>query len=132
MAQPLLLALWLALGVAPSVVGVAPAGTSEPPTAPTAAPTEAETLQSEADNQENVLSQVGAVWPPARPPGGPSPGGHLSLIAECFLGEDMVLRSKSGSSRRWGQEERGGKNGDPGLRVGRRPLVCRLFVGTGM
>ncbi|XP_054568139.1 olfactomedin-like protein 2B isoform X1 [Eptesicus fuscus] len=58
MARPLLLALWLALGVAASVVGVAPAGTSEPPTAPPAAPTEAETLQSEADNQENVLSQL--------------------------------------------------------------------------
>lgn len=52
MAQPLLLALWLALGVAPSVAGVTPTGTSEPPT------TEAETLQSEADNQENVLSQL--------------------------------------------------------------------------
>ncbi|CAK6439876.1 unnamed protein product [Pipistrellus nathusii] len=58
MAQPLLLALWLALGVALSVATVTPAGTSEPPTAPTVAPTEAETLQSEADNQENVLSQL--------------------------------------------------------------------------
>ncbi|XP_045432990.1 olfactomedin-like protein 2B isoform X2 [Pipistrellus kuhlii] len=58
MAQPLLLALWLALGVALSVAAVTPAGTSEPPTAPTVAPTEAETLQSEADNQENVLSQL--------------------------------------------------------------------------
>eukprot|EP00071_Canis_lupus_P015845 XP_005640997.1 olfactomedin-like protein 2B [Canis lupus familiaris] len=36
----------------------APGGTGEPADAPTAAPTEDETLQNEADNQENVLSQL--------------------------------------------------------------------------
>ncbi|XP_008847291.1 olfactomedin-like protein 2B isoform X2 [Nannospalax galili] len=35
-----------------------PTGTSEPPDVQTVAPTEDETLQNEADNQENVLSQL--------------------------------------------------------------------------
>ncbi|XP_055258572.1 olfactomedin-like protein 2B isoform X2 [Moschus berezovskii] len=35
-----------------------PTGTTEPPDAQTVAPTEDETLQNEADNQENVLSQL--------------------------------------------------------------------------
>ncbi|XP_054443560.1 olfactomedin-like protein 2B [Pteronotus mesoamericanus] len=59
MARPLPLVLCLALGVAAGCVsGAAPAGTGEPPRAQTAAPTEAEVLQNEADNQENVLSQL--------------------------------------------------------------------------
>lgn len=60
MARLLPLVLCLALGVAPGCVsGVAPAGTSEPPATPTGAPAQDDTLQNEADNQENVLSQVG-------------------------------------------------------------------------
>ncbi|XP_039695776.1 olfactomedin-like protein 2B isoform X3 [Pteropus medius] len=59
MAWLLPLVLCLALGVAPGCVSrVAPAGTSEPPGAQTGAPAEDETLQNEADNQENVLSQL--------------------------------------------------------------------------
>ncbi|XP_036128863.1 olfactomedin-like protein 2B isoform X1 [Molossus molossus] len=59
MAKPVLLVLCLALGVAPGcVVSGPPAGTSEPPSAQTAAPPEPETLQNEADNQENILSQL--------------------------------------------------------------------------
>lgn len=60
MAKPALLVLCLALGVAPAWgSSVAPSGTSEPPAGQTVAPTEDDTLQNEADNQENVLSQVG-------------------------------------------------------------------------
>ncbi|XP_027960538.1 olfactomedin-like protein 2B isoform X1 [Eumetopias jubatus] len=60
MAKPLLLVVCGALVVAGAQWGpsVPPAGTSEPPDAPTVAPTEDETLQNEADNQENVLSQL--------------------------------------------------------------------------
>ncbi|XP_046932456.1 olfactomedin-like protein 2B isoform X1 [Lynx rufus] len=61
MAKPLLLLVVCgALVVARAQWGatVTPAGTSEPPDAPTVAPTEDETLQNEADNQENVLSQL--------------------------------------------------------------------------
>ncbi|XP_036891031.1 olfactomedin-like protein 2B isoform X2 [Sturnira hondurensis] len=73
MAKPLLLVLCLTLGVAPCCASSAapagtseppvgtsepPAGTSEPPLAQTVAPTEAEPLQNEADNQENILSQL--------------------------------------------------------------------------
>lgn len=67
MAKPLLLVFCGALVVAGVQWGpsVPPAGTSEPPDGPTVAPTEDETLQNEADNQENVLSQVGGgPWPP--------------------------------------------------------------------
>lgn len=67
MARLLLLVLCLALGVAPGCVsGLDPEGTSEPLGVQTGAPTEDETLQNEADNQENVLSQVGCG---PRPPG---------------------------------------------------------------
>ncbi|XP_072615723.1 olfactomedin-like protein 2B isoform X2 [Vulpes vulpes] len=60
MAQPLLLVVCGALLVAGGRWGPsdAPGGTGEPADAPTAAPTEDETLQNEADNQENVLSQL--------------------------------------------------------------------------
>lgn len=61
MASPLKLVLCFALVVA-RVWGtsIPPTGTSEPPDVQTVAPTEEDdTLQNEADNQENVLSQVG-------------------------------------------------------------------------
>ncbi|XP_062962261.1 olfactomedin-like protein 2B isoform X1 [Cynocephalus volans] len=59
MATRLLLVLCLALVVAPGWgSGPAPTGMSEPPEMQTVAPTEDETLQNEADNQENVLSQL--------------------------------------------------------------------------
>lgn len=58
MARLLLLVLCLALGVAPGCVsGLDPKGTSETPGTQTGTPTD-ETLQNEADNQENVLSQL--------------------------------------------------------------------------
>lgn len=85
MAKPLLLVLCLALGVAPRCVcGVTPAGTSEPPNAQTAAPTEAETLQNEADNQENILSQVGAGPLPPVCPGEPGARTWSLLKGVCF------------------------------------------------
>lgn len=61
MASPLTLVLCFALMVT-WVWGSStpPTGTSEPPDVETVAPTEEDdTLQNEADNQENVLSQVG-------------------------------------------------------------------------
>lgn len=70
MARLLLLVLCLALGVAPGCVsGLDPKGTSETPGTQTGAPTD-ETLQNEADNQENVLSQVGCGPAALRRPGG--------------------------------------------------------------
>ncbi|XP_039101920.1 olfactomedin-like protein 2B isoform X1 [Hyaena hyaena] len=60
MAKPLLLLVCGALVVARARWGasVTPAGTGGTPDAPTVAPTEDATLQNEADNQENVLSQL--------------------------------------------------------------------------
>ncbi|XP_006873481.1 PREDICTED: olfactomedin-like protein 2B [Chrysochloris asiatica] len=59
MAKSLLLVLYLALVVAPGWgSSTRPTGTIEPPDVQTVAPTEDETLQNEADNQENVLSQL--------------------------------------------------------------------------
>ncbi|XP_006994499.1 olfactomedin-like protein 2B isoform X2 [Peromyscus maniculatus bairdii] len=59
MANPLPLVLCFAL-VVTRVWGSStpPTGTSEPPEVQTVAPTEDDTLQNEADNQENVLSQL--------------------------------------------------------------------------
>ncbi|XP_034365372.1 olfactomedin-like protein 2B isoform X2 [Arvicanthis niloticus] len=58
MAYPLPLVLCFALVVA-GVWGTPPTGTSEPPDVQTVAPTEEDDiLQNEADNQENVLSQL--------------------------------------------------------------------------
>lgn len=74
MAKPLLLVVCGALVAAGVQWGPSapPAGTSEPLDAPTVAPTEDETLQNEADNQENVLSQVVCgPWPPPAPAPGP-------------------------------------------------------------
>ncbi|XP_005880588.1 PREDICTED: olfactomedin-like protein 2B [Myotis brandtii] len=99
MAQPLLLVLWLALGVAPGgVVSVAPAGTSEPPTAQTVAPTEAETLQNEADNQENVLSQLLGDYDKVK---AVSEGSDCQC--KCVvrpLGQDACRRVNAGASRK--------------------------------
>lgn len=99
MAQPLLLVLWLALGVAPGGVGgVAPAGTSEPPTAQTVAPTEAETLQNEADNQENVLSQLLGDYDKVK---AVSEGSDCQC--KCVvrpLGQDACKRVNAGASRK--------------------------------
>ncbi|XP_006887422.1 PREDICTED: olfactomedin-like protein 2B [Elephantulus edwardii] len=59
MAKPLLLVFCFSLVVAQSWGSTTfPTGTSEPPDAQTVAPTEDEILQNEADNQENVLSQL--------------------------------------------------------------------------
>lgn len=64
MAKPRLLVLYFVLIVIPAwVSSIVPTGTSEPPDAQTVAPTEDEILQNEADNQENVLSQVGCRVP---------------------------------------------------------------------
>lgn len=108
MARLLLLVLSLALGVAPGrVSGLDPNGTSEPLGVQPGAPTEDETLQNEADNQENVLSQVG--WVRALQVGasaeaaladsarGEGSGSHLSA---CFLrGRDVSVLSVPGSSQ---------------------------------
>ncbi|XP_003415253.1 olfactomedin-like protein 2B [Loxodonta africana] len=59
MAKPLLLVLYFALVVAQGWGSSTPrTGTSEPPDVQTVVPTEDATLQNEADNQENVLSQL--------------------------------------------------------------------------
>ncbi|KAM6219839.1 olfactomedin-like protein 2B [Rhynchocyon petersi] len=59
MAKPLLLVLCFSLVVTRGWGSTTPpTGTSEPPDVLTVAPTEDETLQNEADNQENVLSQL--------------------------------------------------------------------------
>ncbi|KAM9687486.1 olfactomedin-like protein 2B [Trichechus inunguis] len=59
MANPLLLVLYFALLVARGWgSSTPPTGMSEPPDVQTVATMEAETLQNEADNQENVLSQL--------------------------------------------------------------------------
>lgn len=60
MAKSLLLVLCLSLVMALGWGHSTPStGATEPPDVRTVAPTEDETLQNEADNQENVLSQVG-------------------------------------------------------------------------
>lgn len=66
-----------------------PAGTSEPPDVQTVAPTEDETLQNEADNQENVLSQVGCWWSPTPSclSGGGGPG---IVITQRVCGDGWV------------------------------------------
>ncbi|XP_054549483.1 olfactomedin-like protein 2B isoform X3 [Talpa occidentalis] len=59
MAKPLLLVLCITLVVAPDWgSSIQPTETSAPPDVQTAAPTEDDFLQNEADNQENVLSQL--------------------------------------------------------------------------
>ena len=93
MAKPLLLVLGFALV---TTLGwgysTPPTGTTEPPAAQTAAPTEDETLQNEADNQENVLSQVGGE-PPARsvcPSGGRSLKRVLLKRSQAAVGPSIT------------------------------------------
>ncbi|XP_051855111.1 olfactomedin-like protein 2B isoform X1 [Antechinus flavipes] len=59
MAKQLILVCWVVLAVARGQESSPPpTGSSEPPNLQTEAPTEDETLQNEADNQENILSQL--------------------------------------------------------------------------
>ncbi|XP_056671429.1 olfactomedin-like protein 2B isoform X2 [Monodelphis domestica] len=59
MAKQLILACWVLLAVTwGQASSPPPTGSSEPPNLQTEAPTEEETLQNEADNQENILSQL--------------------------------------------------------------------------
>ncbi|XP_068950745.1 olfactomedin-like protein 2B isoform X1 [Petaurus breviceps papuanus] len=59
MAKQLILACWVVLAVTwGQASSPPPTGSSEPPDLQTEAPTEDETLQNEADNQENILSQL--------------------------------------------------------------------------
>ncbi|XP_036614196.1 olfactomedin-like protein 2B isoform X2 [Trichosurus vulpecula] len=59
MAKQLILACWVVLAVTwGQASSPPPTGSSEPPNLQTEAPTEEETLQNEADNQENILSQL--------------------------------------------------------------------------
>ncbi|XP_016065920.1 PREDICTED: olfactomedin-like protein 2B [Miniopterus natalensis] len=97
MAKPLLLVVCLALGVAPGCVsGVVLAGAREPPTGQTVAPPEAETLQNEADNQENVLSQLLGDYDKVK---AVSEGSDCQC--KCVvrpLGQDACQRVKEGAS----------------------------------
>ncbi|XP_027724312.1 olfactomedin-like protein 2B [Vombatus ursinus] len=59
MAKQLILACWVVLAVTwGQASSPPPTGSSEPPDLQTEAPTEEDTLQNEADNQENILSQL--------------------------------------------------------------------------
>ncbi|XP_040859297.1 olfactomedin-like protein 2B isoform X2 [Ochotona curzoniae] len=75
-----------------------PAGTSEPPDVQTVAPTEDETLQNEADNQENVLSQLLGDYDKVK---AVSEGSNCQC--KCVvrpLGRDACQRINAGASRR--------------------------------
>nr|XP_002760253.3 olfactomedin-like protein 2B isoform X1 [Callithrix jacchus] len=99
MAKPLLLVLYFSLIVAPGwVSSIVPTGTSEPPNAQTVAPTEDETLQNEADNQENVLSQLLGDYDKVK---------AMSEGSDCQckcvvrpLGRDACQRINAGASRK--------------------------------
>ncbi|XP_066117099.1 olfactomedin-like protein 2B isoform X2 [Saccopteryx bilineata] len=99
MASPLLLVLCLALGVALGCVsGVTPTGSREPPNAQTVTPTEAETLQNEADNQENVLSQLLGDYDKVK---AVSEGSNCQC--KCVvrpLGQEACQRVNAGASRK--------------------------------
>ncbi|XP_005398341.1 PREDICTED: olfactomedin-like protein 2B [Chinchilla lanigera] len=99
MAKPLPPVLCFALLVA-RVWGVStpPTGTTEPPDAQTVAPTEDETLQNEADNQENVLSQLLGDYDKVK---------AMSEGSDCQckcvvrpLGRDACQRINEGTSRK--------------------------------
>ncbi|KAM6153446.1 olfactomedin-like protein 2B [Erethizon dorsatum] len=99
MAKPLPLVLCFALLVA-RVWGVStpPTGTTEPPDTQTVAPTEDETLQNEADNQENVLSQLLGDYDKVK---------AMSEGSDCQckcvvrpLGRDACQRINEGTSRK--------------------------------
>ncbi|XP_021531850.2 olfactomedin-like protein 2B isoform X1 [Aotus nancymaae] len=99
MAKPLLIVLYFTLIVAPGwVSSIVPTGTSEPPDAQTVAPTEDETLQNEADNQENVLSQLLGDYDKVK---------AMSEGSDCQckcvvrpLGRDACQRINAGASRK--------------------------------
>ncbi|XP_077012821.1 olfactomedin-like protein 2B isoform X2 [Tamandua tetradactyla] len=99
MAKPLLLVLCSALVVAQSWGSSAPpTRTSEPPDVQTVAPTEDETLQNEADNQENVLSQLLGDYDKVK---AVSEGSDCQC--KCVvrpLGRDACQRINEGSSRK--------------------------------
>ncbi|EGW08580.1 olfactomedin-like protein 2B isoform X2 [Cricetulus griseus] len=100
MASPLKLVLCFALVVA-RVWGtsIPPTGTSEPPDVQTVAPTEEDdTLQNEADNQENVLSQLLGDYDKVK---AVSEGSDCQC--KCVvrpLGRDACQRINSGASRK--------------------------------
>ncbi|XP_043306831.1 olfactomedin-like protein 2B isoform X5 [Cervus canadensis] len=99
MAKPLLLVLGFAL-VTTLGWGYSspPTGTTEPPAAQTVAPTEDETLQNEADNQENVLSQLLGDYDKVK---AVSEGSDCQC--KCVvrpLGRDACQRVNAGTSRK--------------------------------
>ena len=96
MAKSLLLVLCFALVTTPGWgYSTPPTGTTEPPDVQTVAPTEDETLQNEADNQENVLSQVGCESHAHS--FGPSDGKSLKTVpAEAFGGSCLSLHYRRG------------------------------------
>ncbi|XP_043731653.1 olfactomedin-like protein 2B isoform X5 [Cervus elaphus] len=99
MAKPLLLVLGFAL-VTTLGWGYSspPTGTTEPPDAQTVAPTEDETLQNEADNQENVLSQLLGDYDKVK---AVSEGSDCQC--KCVvrpLGRDACQRVNAGTSRK--------------------------------
>ncbi|XP_030679913.1 olfactomedin-like protein 2B isoform X1 [Nomascus leucogenys] len=99
MAKPRLLVLYFVLIVVPAwVSSIVPTGTSEPPDAQRVAPTEDETLQNEADNQENVLSQLLGDYDKVK---------AMSEGSDCQckcvvrpLGRDACQRINAGASRK--------------------------------
>ncbi|XP_069334525.1 olfactomedin-like protein 2B isoform X2 [Eulemur rufifrons] len=99
MAKPLLLVLCFALVVTPDwASSTSPTGTSEPPDVQTVAPTEDETLQNEADNQENVLSQLLGDYDKVK---AVSEGSDCQC--KCVvrpLGRDACQRINAGASRK--------------------------------
>ncbi|CAO2638278.1 Olfactomedin-like protein 2B [Lemmus lemmus] len=97
MASPLPLVLCFAL-VVTWVWGSPPTGTSEPPDVQTVAPTEDDTLQNEADNQENVLSQLLGDYDKVK---AVSEGSDCQC--KCVvrpLGRDACQRINTGASRK--------------------------------
>ncbi|KAB0387291.1 hypothetical protein FD755_002247 [Muntiacus reevesi] len=99
MAKPLLLVLGFALVTALGWgYSSPPTGTTEPPDAQTVAPTEDETLQNEADNQENVLSQLLGDYDKVK---AVSEGSDCQC--KCVvrpLGRDACQRVNAGTSRK--------------------------------
>ncbi|KAB0357786.1 hypothetical protein FD754_001942 [Muntiacus muntjak] len=99
MAKPLLLVLGFALVTALGWgYSTPPTGTTEPPDAQTVAPTEDETLQNEADNQENVLSQLLGDYDKVK---AVSEGSDCQC--KCVvrpLGRDACQRVNAGTSRK--------------------------------
>ncbi|XP_004706834.1 olfactomedin-like protein 2B [Echinops telfairi] len=99
MASPVLLALCFALVTARGWgSSTSPTGTSEPPDGQTVAPPEEETLQNEADNQENVLSQLLGDYDKVK---AVSEGSDCQC--KCVvrpLGRDACQRINAGTSRK--------------------------------